>query len=589
MERRLAAILVADVVGYTALMGEDESGTLRRLTELRQRLLEPLIAKHHGRVVKLMGDGLLIEFASVVDALTCAAAWQTSVAEEEVEVDEDKRFLFRIGINLGDVIVEGEDIHGDGVNIAARLEGLAEPGGIYLSGDAYRHTKGKVEVDFEDLGERELKNIPEGVRVYRVTTNPSAAGASQMAKSTTPPDEPSIAVLPFTNMSGDPEQEYFSDGITEDIITELSRFRWLLVIARNSSFHYKGQSPKIQDVGHELGVRYVVEGSVRKAGNRVRITAQLIDSTSENHIWAERYDRELEDIFAVQDEVTQAIVSTVAGRLASAGPVLSKRKHPKNLTAYELVLRAREHFQRNTKLENSLARDLFQQATELDPEYALAHVWLGWTHFYDYELGWGADPEESSRLGLSCVRRGIELDSTDAWAQAGLAYSYTYSRKFDLGEAHIEKATKLNPNDADILALKGLFLSFLGRHEEGVESLEMAHLRNPFGLDWYLWCLGIALYSSGRHDEAVAAWSEMPNTPTEIFACLAAGYAQLGQFKDARKCLADYLERSQVELADFPGEDREGWRRYWFKSFPYKNTKDLDHLLDGLRKAGLPV
>ena len=589
MERRLAAILAADVAGYTALMGADEAGTHRHLTKLRLDLLEPLISEHHGRVVKLMGDGLLVEFASVVDAVACALAWQDGVAESEAATDKEKRLQFRIGINLGDVIVEGEDIHGDGVNVAARLEGLAEPGGICLSGDAYRHTKGKVQVDFEDLGERELKNVPEEVRVYRVTTNPSAASASPTAKTMALPDEPSIAVLPFTNMSGDPEQEYFSDGITEDIITELSRFRWLLVIARNSSFHYKGLSPKIQDVGHELGVRYVVEGSVRKAVNRVRITAQLIDATSGNHIWAERYDRELEDIFAVQDEVTQAIVSTVAGRLTSAGPGLSKRKHPKNLTAYELVLRAKEHFQRNTNLENSIARDLYQQATELDPEYALAHVWLGWTHFYDFELGWGADPEESSRLGLSCVRRGIELDGTDAWAQAGLAYSYIYSRKFDLGEVHIEKATKLNPNDADILALKGMFLSFLGRHDEGVRSLEMARLRNPFGLDWYLWCLGIALYSSGRHDEAVAAWSEMPNTPTEIFACLAAGYAQLGQIKDARKCMADFLERSQAELADFPGEDGEGWRRYWFKSFPYKNTKDLDHLLDGLRKAGLPV
>ena len=402
-------------------------------------------------------------------------------------------------------------------------------------------------------------------------------------------DKPSIAVLPFLNISSDPDQEYFADGVTEDIITELSRFRWFLVIARNSSFHYKGQSPRVQDVGRELGVHYVVEGSVRKVENRVRITAQLIDSTNGTPLWAERYDRELNDIFEVQDEVAQAIVSTVAGKLAISGLSPSKRQHPNNLSAYELVIRAKEHLHHYTKSENALARDLFRRATELDPEYALAHVWLGWTHFFDFELGWSDDPEQSSSLGLSCVKRGVDLDSTDAWAQAGLAYGLIYRRQFDLAKVHLERAIKLNPNDADILSQAGLFLSYLGNHKEGVRLLEMARRRNPFGSHWYLWNLGIALYGANRHSEAVAAWSEMSNTPTEIYACLAAAYAQLGQMDEAKKRMATFLERGKDELADFPTGDKEGWLRYWFKSFPYRDPKDLDHLLDGLRKAGLPI
>jgi len=291
MARRLAAILAADVVGYTRLMGADETGTLRRLIELRLQVLEPLIAEHHGRVVKLIGDGLLVEFASVVDALTCALAWQTAVMERQGEVDEDKQLKFRIGINLGDVIVEGDDIHGDGVNIAARLESLADPDEIWLSGDVYRYAKGKVRAEFEDMGERDLKNVAEPVRIYRIAQGRSGTVASAATTKTLhSAEKPSVAVLPFNNMSGDPEQDYFSDGITEDIITELSRFRELFIIARNSSFSYKGKSTKVQEIGKDLGVTYIVEGSVRKAGNRVRITAQLVEAVSGNHIWAERYD-----------------------------------------------------------------------------------------------------------------------------------------------------------------------------------------------------------------------------------------------------------------------------------------------------------
>ena len=320
MERRLVAILAADVVGYSRLMGKDEAGTLRRLTELRQQVLEPLIAEHRGRVVKLMGDGLLVEFASVVDALTCAVAWQNQATERETEADEDMSLQFRIGVNLGDVIVEGEDIHGNGVNIAARLEGLAEPGGIRLSGDAYRHGKGKVKADFEDLGEHNLRNVAEPVRVYRVTANPSGNDAGSPARKPLPvPKKPSVAILPFANLSGDPDQDYFADGLTEDVIAQLARFRSLFVISSSSSFTYKDQTPKVQDVGRELGVAYVIQGSVRKAGKRVRIIVELVEAETGRQLWADRYDRDLADIFAVQDEVAGKVVATLFGQIEDTG------------------------------------------------------------------------------------------------------------------------------------------------------------------------------------------------------------------------------------------------------------------------------
>ncbi|MDX1575979.1 MAG: adenylate/guanylate cyclase domain-containing protein, partial [Kiloniellales bacterium] len=359
-------------------MGDDEAGTLRRLTELRQQVLEPLIADHRGRIVKLIGDGLLVEFASVVDALACALAWQDGVVERETAADEDTRLRFRIGINLGDVIVEGDDIHGDGVNIAARLEGLAEPGGICLSDDAFRQVRGKIAAEFEDLGEQDLKNVAQPVRVYRIAASGSQPlpGESREKPREEPlamPDKPSIAVLPFLNLSGDPEQEYFSDGITEDIITELSRFRGLFVIARNSSFRYKGQSPRVQDIGRALGIHYVVEGSVRKFGARVRVTAQLIEAESGNHLWAERYDRDLNDIFAVQDEVTQAIVAALPGRLDAAAFEKGRRRGTESLSAYDYLLRGEWFLQRGGPADSE-ALAMFEKATEADPNSARAYA-----------------------------------------------------------------------------------------------------------------------------------------------------------------------------------------------------------------------
>jgi TolB-like protein len=576
-------------------MGEDETGTLERLKSLRRELVQPGITERKGRIVKLMGDGLLAEFPSVVEAVQCAVDIQQSMGEREADLPDDRRIRLRIGVNLGDIIVEGSDIYGDGVNVAARLEALADPGSICVSGTVFDHVKGKVDVGFSDLGEQRVKNIDQPIRVYRIALEGTAGASGTGDASVAPaavlqlPSKPSIAVLPFNNMSGDPEQEYFSDGITEDIITELSRFRSLFVIARNSSFAYKGQSVNIREIARDLGVAYVVEGSVRIAANRVRITAQLIEAEKGNHVWAERYDRDMEDIFAVQDEVTRSIVSTLVGRLKGADVDRAKLKRTENMTAYDFFLRGKEQIEFGTKAEIGLARQNFERAVELDHGYSQAHAWLAWTHFYDFELGFSDDPDESYALGLSCAHRAVEIDNADAWAHAGLAYGYAYGRQFDLCEVHIERASTLNPNDADLYSLKGLFLAYLGNTAAGIESSEVARRLNPFAPEWYLWCFGIVLYTASRYEDAVAVWRQMASPPTEIFACLAAGYAQLGQLEEGQSCLVEFHERASKELPNYPGDDRAGWRTYWFNSFPYKNAADLDRLLDGLRKAGLPV
>ncbi len=381
IERRLAAIMSADVAGYSRLMGTDEAGTLSALKALRRDVFAPQVAAHKGRVVKLMGDGALVEFPSIVNAVDCAIAVQRALAEQTIQL--------RIGINLGDIIVEGSDIYGDGVNIAARLEGLAEPGGICVARNVYDQVKSKVEASFEDLGEKEVKNIPEPLRVYRVATERlSSAVTSPTTKPLPLPDKPSVAVLPFTNMSGDSEQEYFSDGITEDIITELSRFHSLFVIARNSSFTYKGKAVDVTEVGSTLGVQYVVEGSVRKAGNRVRVTAQLVEAQSGRHVWARRYDRDLSDSFELQDEISKVIVGTIAGRVDAAEAQRVAWKPPGDMTAYDRFLRGLQEFNRQERVPLANARELFQDAIDLDSSYARAYAHLAFTHVCDVWYGY---------------------------------------------------------------------------------------------------------------------------------------------------------------------------------------------------------
>jgi TolB-like protein len=423
MERRLAAILAADVVGYTRLMGADESGTLQRLKAQREDVLEPLIAAHRGRIVKLMGDGLLVEFGSIVDAVVCAVAWQEAVAEKEADRAEATRLRFRIGINLGDVIVDGDDIYGDGVNVAARLEGLAEPAGICLSGDAFRQVRGKTEAQFEDLGEREVKNVAEPLRVYRIAGDgPTAASVPPTAETLALPDKPSIAILPFTNMSGDPEQEYFADGVSEDIITALSRIRWFFVIARNSSFAYKGQATDVKQVAQELGIRYVLEGSVRKGGNRVRITAQLADGTTGNQVWARRYDRELADIFDLQDEITETIVGAIEPELGKAERERAKSKRPDNLDAWDLYQRGMSHLYRYTKVDLAEAQGLFRSAVELDPNQGPAYSGLAEAYYYEVVYGFADSVADNRERAIEPARRAVALDAEDAGARCTLEH-----------------------------------------------------------------------------------------------------------------------------------------------------------------------
>jgi adenylate cyclase len=457
-ERRMAAILAADVVGYSRVMGQDEAGTLARLKACRRELVDPEIVKWHGRIVKLIGDGALVEFSSVVDAVQCAAAIQRSMAERNTAVPEADRITFRIGINLGDLIVDGDDLYGEGVNIAARLEALADPGGILISGAVFDQVRNKTEHRFEALGTQWLKNIGEPVRVYRLVDALQPVATAPTSAAT--PSKPSIAVLPFTDMSGDPEQRYFSDGVTEDIITELSRFRSLVVIARNSSFAFRGARIDSAEIARRLGVEYVVEGERSPGRERVGITAQLIDAATATHLWAERYDRQLADIFAVQDEVVQTVVATVAGRLEVAGAEFARRKPPESLVAYEYVLRGVEQLSREGKEHNAAARRHFEKAIELDTQYAAAHAYLALAIY----VGWTTSRAPGELDGaLVSARQALALDENDSRCHRVLRVIYAHLHQYDRAEFHSERSIALNPNDALAALQRATVLRYLGR------------------------------------------------------------------------------------------------------------------------------
>ena len=429
VKRRLAAILCADVVGYSRLMGADEAGTLAALKAHREQLIDPIIAAHNGRIVKLMGDGTLVEFASVVDAVQCAVEIQQDLAERNASTPADRQIQLRLGINVGDVIVEGGDIYGDGVNIAARLQELAEPGGVCATGEVIRQLRGKLGVPLNDDGERNVKNIATPVEVWRwapATGDGQGEPAGGADVSPPLPEKPSIAVLPFSNMSGDQEQEYFSDGVTEDIITALSRVRWFFVIARNSAFAYKGVSPDVRQVARDLGVRYVLEGSMRKAANRVRVSAQLIDGLSGNHVWAKRYDHELEDTFAVQDEITETIVGEIEPELGKAERQRARSKKPENMDAWDVHQRGLFHLYRFTKVDTAEARRLVERAIKEAASLGAAYSGLAETYYYDAVYGFAASPEDCRALALSPARRGVELDDEDAAAHCTLGRTYLY-------------------------------------------------------------------------------------------------------------------------------------------------------------------
>jgi adenylate cyclase len=571
VERRLAAILAADVAGYSRLMGADEEGTLERLKALRRELLDPKITEHHGRIVKTTGDGLLVEFASVVDAVRCAVEVQQAMPERHTSVAVDDRIELRVGINLGDVIVEGDDLYGDGVNIAARIEALADAGGVFVSNTVHDHVRDRLPFVFEDLGEQQVKNIARPVRVYRVglwsvaptptTSSPASRGGSGRGQAgegrlaALPlPDKPSIAVLPFANMSGDLEQEYFADGVVEEIITALSRIRWLFVIARNSSFTYKGEAVDVKRVGRELGVRYVLEGSVRRGGNRVRVTAQLIDAFTGAHIWAERYDRDLTDIFAVQDEITASVAGIIEPALVAAEQERVLRKPPDRLDAWEAYQRGMWHFNKYGAEANKIAQDFFRQAIALDSDFAPGHHGLAFALFFEFWL-YSARSTEALDVARAEARLAVTLDDRDAIAHSVLA-SLTQGLSGDWGSSIAEAlaALALNPNSASVLAILGGTLMTGGNAREGIDRLRQALRASPNDpLAWlWLYMVGCCQFQLRDFEAALQTHHEVRRLRAQhamAHLYIAASLAYLGRRDEARQAFELVTTRFSDTLA----------------------------------------
>jgi adenylate cyclase len=585
IERRLAAILAADVAGSCRLMGIDEEGTLAQLRALRKTLFDPKIAEHHGRVVKNTGDGALVEFASVVDAVRCADKIQRSVSEQNANVPQDKRIEFRIGIHVGDIIIADDDIFGDGVNIAVRIEGIAEPGGISISDDAHRQIRGKVDITFEDTGSQSLKNIAEPMRVWRIEVNsPTTPRVSipSFANDAEPlalPDGPSIAVLPFQNMSDDPDQDYFADGVVDEIITALSRFKdTLFVIARNSSFAYKGKVVDIKQVGRELGVRYVLEGSVRKAAGKVRIIGQLIDATTGMHLWADRFEGDFGDIFALQDRMTESIVSAIQPKVLQTEIDLAARR-PNNLSAYDLCREALPHLYAWTRGEIAVGLRLVSRALEINPRYGHAAMLAGSSHLLNVSQGWAADPKSEIAEGLTLLRLALSIDGSDdaalsilGWATAAFFKDYNAAREM------ADRAVASNPNSAFVWGERGFTYQLAGQPEEAIRSFERAIRLSPFDplISSRFTGMGIAFIGLGRFDEAVAAAKNALETQTygTAFLCLAAALAHLGRDAEARKTVAQLLEiEPDFRISEWIARNGQ-WQAQMF--------------IDGLRKAGLP-
>jgi adenylate cyclase len=567
-QRRLAAILAADVVGYSRLMGVSEAGTLAALKTHRRELVDGRIAEHQGRIVKLTGDGMLVEFPSVVNAVACAVEIQRKMTQRNANVPQDQRIEFRIGVNLGDIIFEDNDIFGDGVNVAARIESIAKPGGVCVSSSVRDNVGNRLDLDFEDMGEQTLKNIDRPVRIYNVSLGaafPRPATAPQAAAK----DKPSIAVLPFTNMSGDPAQDYFCDGITEDIITELARYRSLSVIARNSSFQFRGQAVDLPAVRRILGVRYIVEGSIRRAGPTVRVTAQLIDGATGAHLWAERYDRTMEDVFAVQDEVVHSIVSTLEGRLAAAGAAQVRAKPTASWAAYDYFLQGRECSARY-KIDEADA--LLARAIELDPNYAHAYAWRASTLVARY---WRDGKQETLRQAAMCAEKALSLDESDAWCHQAMGFVSLHSKKLALAGMHFEKAMSINPNDVYVIVDYANWLSYMGRLDEALRYLDLAMQRDPFPPSWIWETRGTALIVGKRYEEAISAFQKVPIENFFTHLLLAAAYAWAGQLGNARREIALAREGNpDVTVALFKA--------------PFADDAHLDHIKEGLRMAGLP-
>lgn len=588
-KRKLAVLLHADVVGSTALVQLNETVAHKRIQDTFRRFSE-VISSHDGVTHEIRGDALVAEFARASDAVGASLAFQAANTAHNDNLPDEVRPVIRVGIAMGEVVIADNTITGEGIVLAQRLEQLAEPGGVCIQGAAYETVPKRLPFDFENLRERELKGFDEPVRVYTVRQSRLSTSGSEVPTrpETLAPDQPdraSIAVLAFTNMSGDPEQEFFCDGITEDIITELSRFPVLSVIARHSSFAFKGEKVDIKDVGEKLGVHYVVEGSVRRAGNRVRITAQLIETATGNHIWAERYDRELEDIFAVQDEVTRAIVATIAAQLGKTVSESAARKHPASIKSYEYFLQGNRHYYRFNPDDNVKAAELFEKAIEIDPQFARAYAGLANTYTTDYFLGWQRR-ENALQNAREAAQKALNLDSNDALARLVQAWALIGHGRWEEAELELDRVLSLKPGDADVLAEAGLTAKNVGRVEDGIALLEEAIRLNPLFPESYRRWLGLSYYRAKRYQDAATALRAAP-LDGWAYGCLAASLAHLGEREQASEALKIFVaqRRQTLESAGVSAATTADLLGNYKDNFRYE--EDWEHLLDGMRMAGL--
>jgi adenylate cyclase len=573
-KRKLAAILSADVEGYSRLMGQNEEQTIRTLTSYRTAISD-VVQLYRGRVVDTPGDNVLAEFSSVVDAVNCAVEIQRELAERNAELPMEQRMQFRIGVNLGDVVEEESRIYGDGVNIAARVESMAGAGGICISDRAYDHVENKLSLKYEYLGEHQVKNIRRPIGMYKVLMEADDGEALQL------PDKPSIAVLPFVNMSGDPEQEYFSDGLTEQIIMGLSKVSNLFVIARNSTFAYKGKSVKIQQVGRELGVKYVLEGSVQRGIDRIRITAQLIDATTGYHLWAESYDRELTDIFALQDEITFKLITAMQVNLTSGEQArLWEGAGTTSIMAYDKLWRGMEYFYGFNKQDNAQARKFVKEAINLDKEYAFAYVLLGFTLWIDLNSGKSKSPLLDLEEMEKCALKALKLNDSFDLAHDLLGIVYLAKSQHQKAIEEGNKALALNPNGADAHAMLAFFLNYSGKPEKAIELMKRAFRLNPIPPSYYFSTLGIAYRMNGRYLEAIEACKKAIIKSPDFaipYITIAASYSSLEQYEKAHETVTEILRIHPKQSIEFQA-----------MSAPFEQKADLENLLEALRKAGLP-
>jgi adenylate cyclase len=586
-KRKLTAILSADVQGYSRLMGENEADTVKTLTAYR-KIMGELVRQHHGRVVDSPGDNILAEFASVVDAVQCSVAAQKKLKARNAGLPESRRMEFRIGVNLGDVIEEGERIYGEGVNIAARIESLAEGGGICISGTVYEHVENKLPLKYDYQGEHKVKNIAKPVRVYSIPMEYQSLPFKPEVSSTDrmdfpPPEKPSIAVLPFDNLSGDPGQEYLADGMTENIITVLSNVPAMFVIARNSTFTYKGKAVKVQRVAEDLGVHYVLEGSVQKSGSRVRVTAQLINAIKGHHLWADRYDRDLQDVFALQDEITLKILTALQVKLTHGQEAQMQGRSTDNLAAWGNFVRGISFFERFTEEDNAKAQELFERAVALDSKYAAAWTMLGWTHWIDASYGFSQSPKDSFEQAVKLAQKALDLDKADPDVHSLLGGVHLFQGQHEQAISEGKKAISLRPNDACNLALLAQSLSYSGRSDEAIELMERAMRLNPHYPEWYLGILGQSYRVSGQHDRAIATYNELlerrrkfGGTILQPLLGLTLTYMTIGKDDEARDHAAEVLRTD-------PTFSLEWVRQTNF----FKDQVLLEEDLAALRKAGL--